>query len=70
MTHPATAEAKAQYLGIYEDNDPSKRLQVIINFNTDFGDYMEWSGGGWYPVKLSNDADKFAANYVVYALTR
>ena len=49
--------------------DPSQRLQVIINFNNDIGDYMEWSGGGWYPVNLSNDAYKFATNYVVYGLT-
>jgi hypothetical protein len=38
--------------GIDENNDSSKRLQVIINFNNDIGDYMEWSGGGWYPVNL------------------
>ena len=69
MTHPATTAAKAQYLGIYKNNDPSQRLQVIINFNNDIGDYMEWSGGGWYPVNLSNDAYKFATNYVVYGLT-
>jgi hypothetical protein len=69
MTHPATPAAKAVYLGIYEDNDPTKRLQVIINFNNDIGDYMEWSGEGWYPVNLSNDAYKFATNYVVYGLT-
>lgn len=35
----------------------------------DIGDYMEWSGEGWYPVNLSNDACKFATNYVVYGLT-
>ena len=69
MTHPATPEAKAQYLGIYENNDPSQRLLVIINFNNDIGDYMEWSGEGWYPINLSNDAYKFATNYVVYGLT-
>jgi hypothetical protein len=69
MTHPDNANAKAEYLGIYEDNDPTKRLLVIINYNNDIGDYMEWSGGGWYPVNLSNDAYKLATNYVVYALT-
>jgi Domain of unknown function (DUF4159) len=69
MTHPATPAAKAVYLGIHEDNDPAKRLQVVINFNNDIGDYMEWSGEGWYPVNLSNDAYKFATNYVVYGLT-
>ncbi len=69
MTHPDGAQYKAQYLGIYEDNDPSRRLQVIINYNNDIGDYMEWSGEGWYPVNLSNDAYKLATNYVVYGLT-
>ncbi|MBL0170347.1 MAG: DUF4159 domain-containing protein [Gemmatimonadaceae bacterium] len=69
MTHPDNASAKAVYVGIFEDNDPTKRLQVIINYNNDIGDYMEWSGGGYYPVNMSNDAYKFATNYVIYALT-
>jgi hypothetical protein len=69
MTHPATREAKAVYLGIYENNDPSQRLQVVVSYNNDIGDYMEWSGGGWYPVNLSNDAYKFATNFIVYGLT-
>lgn len=69
MTHPATRDAKAVYLGIYENNDPSARLQVVISYNNDIGDYMEWSGEGWYPVNLSNDAYKFATNFIVYGLT-
>ena len=69
MTHPARADAKAEYLGIYENNDPDARLMVIINFNNDIGDYMEWSGEGFYAVNLSNDAYKLATNYVVYGLT-
>lgn len=69
MTHPDWAGAKAVYFGIYEDNDPSRRLQVIINYNNDIGDYMEWSGDGWYPVNMENDAYKLATNYVVYALS-
>jgi hypothetical protein len=69
MTHPDNRNAKAIYLGIFEDNDPKRRLMVIINYNNDIGDYMEWSGGGWYPVNMSNDAYKLATNYIVYALT-
>ena len=69
MTHPSSRHAKAQYLGIYENNDPTRRLLAIINYNNDIGDYMEWSGEGWYPVNLSNDAYKLATNYIVYALT-
>jgi hypothetical protein len=69
MNHPQDAGAKARYLGIYEDNDPAKRLVVMINYNNDVGDYMEWSGQGWYAVNLSNDAYKIATNWIVYGLT-
>jgi hypothetical protein len=70
MHHPQNPYYRAEYLGIYEDNDKSKRLAVIINYNNDIGDYMEWSGQGWYPVNFTNDAYKFATNYIVYGLTR
>jgi len=69
MTHPDNSQAKAEYYGIYENNDPKRRLMVIVNYNNDIGDYMEWSGGGWYPVNMSNDAYKLATNYIVYAMT-
>jgi len=69
MSHPDNSRAKAEYLGIYENNDPSRRLLVIINYNNDIGDYMEWSGQGWYPINFSNDAYKLATNYIVYGLT-
>jgi len=69
MSHPANPYYKAVYLGIYERNDRRRRLVAIINYNNDIGDYMEWSGRGWYPMNMSNDAYKFATNYLVYALT-
>ena len=69
MSHPDNANARAKYLGIYEDNDPSKRLAVIISYNNDIGDYMERSDQGWYPVNMANDAYKLATNFIVYGLT-
>jgi hypothetical protein len=60
---------KAQFLGIFEDNDPDKRLMAIVNYNNDIGDYWEWSDEGWLPIELSNQAYKLGVNYVVYALT-
>jgi hypothetical protein len=60
---------KAEFYGIFEDNDPNKRLMVVINYNTDLGDYMEWSDAGMWPVNLSNDAYKFMMNYIIYGLT-
>ncbi|MGE0552460.1 MAG: DUF4159 domain-containing protein [Gemmatimonadales bacterium] len=69
MSYPHDPYLKARFLGIHEDNDPDKRLQVIINYNNDLGDYMEWSGEGWWPVDITNEAYKFAINYIVYGLT-
>lgn len=68
MKHPYRG-VMAEFWGIYEDNDPNKRLIAIINFNNDIGDYMEWSDEGIMPIEFSNEAYKLGVNYVVYALT-
>jgi len=70
MTYPGNPSLKAEFFGIFEDNDPAKRLMVVINYNNDIGDYMEWSGAGWFPVNLTNDAYKLAVNYILYGMTR
>ncbi|RMH14355.1 MAG: DUF4159 domain-containing protein [Gemmatimonadetes bacterium] len=57
------------YLGLYEDNDPAKRLMVIANYNNDIGEYWEFSDVGYFPIDLSNEAYKLGVNYIVYALT-
>jgi hypothetical protein len=58
------------WYGIYEENDPTERLQVIINFNNDIAEYWEFSDRGYYPIDLSNEAYKLGVNYVVYGHTR
>jgi hypothetical protein len=58
-----------EFYGIYEQNDPSKRLQVIINYNIDLGDYVEWSAERLYDKESTNEAYKFMINYVIYGLT-
>ena len=60
---------KALFIGAYEDNDPSKRLLFIANYNNDVGEYWEFSDTGWTPIDLSNEAYKLGVNYIVYALT-
>src|SRR5688500_3876279 len=70
MPYPSRPNIRAEFLGIYEDNDPTKRLNVVINYNNDIGDYMEWSGDGIWPVNVTNDAYKLAINYIVYGMTR
>jgi hypothetical protein len=69
MSYPHDPNLKAVFRGIFEDNDPDRRLMVIINYNNDIGDYMEWSGAGWWPVNTTNEAYKLAMNYLIYGLT-
>ena len=60
---------RAQWLGVFEDNDPRKRLLAVANSNHDLGEYWEFSDTGYMPVDISNDAYKFGVNYVIYGLT-
>ena len=66
--HPYSGEV-SEFHGIFEDNDPSKRLMVIVNYNNDIGDFWEWSDAGFVPIELSNEAYKLGVNYLMYALT-
>ena len=58
-----------EFFGIYEDNDPAKRLLAVVNYNNDIGEDWEWSDTGTIPVDVSNMAYKLGVNYVVYAMT-
>ncbi|MDR1990427.1 MAG: DUF4159 domain-containing protein [Acidobacteriaceae bacterium] len=57
------------FRGLYEDNDRSKRLMAIINYNTDVSQFWEWSGRGLRPFDETNEAYKLGVNYVMYGLT-
>lgn len=58
-----------QFYGVFEDNDPTRRLMVVANYNNDIGEYWEFDGMDWLPIDLTNDAYKFGVNYVMYAMT-
>ena len=57
------------FWGVFEDNDPDRRLMIIANYDNDIGEYWEFSDTGWYPIDLTNEAYKFGVNYVIYAMT-
>jgi hypothetical protein len=57
------------YLGIFEDNDPTKRLMVMLNLNSDLAEYWEYAGTGYFPMDLTNDAWRLGVNYIIYGLT-
>jgi uncharacterized protein DUF4159 len=57
------------FRGIFEGNDPNKRLMVMINFNTDVSNFWEYSASGFMPMEESNEAYELGVNYLFYALT-
>jgi len=69
IVHPMSG-LRPSYYGIYESNDPSRRLMVVANFDNDVPEYWEWSGEGMFPFDASNEAYKLGVNYLVYGLTR
>jgi Domain of unknown function (DUF4159) len=57
------------FYGLFEDNDRNKRLQMIVNYNTDVSQFWEWSGTGLRPIDDTNEAYKLGVNYIIYGLT-
>lgn len=66
MIPPGSVRGNPQFLAM---RDHKGRIQAIVNFNNDIGDFWEWSDQGFVPIDLSNEAYKLGINYVVYALT-
>ena len=62
-------DGKPYFRGVYEDNDPRKRLLMIVNYNTDISQFWEWSGRGFRPIDDTNEAYKLGVNYLIYGMT-
>ena len=60
----------SEFFGIFENNDPKRRLLAVVNYNNDISEYWEWSDESVFPIDMSNEAYKLGVNYMVYALTR
>ncbi|NIR46167.1 MAG: DUF4159 domain-containing protein [Gemmatimonadetes bacterium] len=67
--HPYWPAFESAFYGVFEDNDPQKRLMVIVNYNNDIGESWEWSDTGFLPIDITNEAYKLGVNYIVYAMT-
>lgn len=68
--HPYYRGVKAQFYGIFEDNDPKKRMMAIVNYDYDVSEYWEFSDTGLFPIDLSNEAYKLGVNYLIYSMSR
>jgi hypothetical protein len=68
IVHPMSGQ-RPSYYGVFEDNDRSKRLMLVANFDNDIPEYWEWSGEGFFPFDTSSDAYKVGVNHIIYGLT-
>jgi hypothetical protein len=69
VPHPLVSGIEPGYWGLFEGNDPARRMLAIINHNNDLAEYWEYSDRGFFPVDLTNDAYKLGVNYIIYAMT-
>ena len=68
VPHPLVAVTPI-YRVIFEDNDPSKRVVVLANHNSDLAEYWEYAAQGYFPVDPTNDAFRLGINYFMYGVT-
>jgi hypothetical protein len=68
LPHPSVPVEPA-FFGVFEDNDPGKRMMAFVCYNSDVAEYWEWSGRGYFPVDTTNDAYKLGINFMIYAMT-
>lgn len=67
--NPVFQGVRGQFFGIFEDNDPHKRMMAIVNYDFDVSEFWEFSDQGLYPVDITNEAYKLGINYIVYAFS-
>ncbi len=66
--YPLPPYQPSTFYGVFEGNDPAKRLLLIANYDNDVGESWEWSDRDFIPIDLTNEAYKLGINYIVYAL--
>jgi len=60
---------RPEFWALFEDNDPTKRMYAIANYQNDLSEFWEFSEEGRYLVQDSNTAYKFGINEFIYGIT-
>lgn len=60
---------RPMFMAMFEDNDPTKRMYAIANYQNDLSEFWEHSVDGPYPVDASNEAYKIGVNEFIYGIT-
>jgi hypothetical protein len=68
-TEDITTPYTPEFYAVFEDNDPEKRVMMIINYNFDISEFWEFAATGRAPIVSTNNAFKLGINYLMYTLT-
>ena len=60
---------RPRFLALFEDNDSSKRMLAIANYQNDLSEFWEYSATGRYLVSDNNEAYKVGVNQFIYGIT-
>ena len=60
---------RPEYFGLFEDNDPARRLMAIANYNTNLAEYWQLGGMGFFPIEPMTIGFELGVNYMMYGLT-
>jgi hypothetical protein len=66
--YPALGE-RPIFRAMFQENDPTKRMYVIANYQNDLSEFWEFSEQGAYPIMETNEAYKVGVNQFIYGLT-
>ena len=58
-----------EYFGLFEDNDPGRRLMAVVNYNTNLAEYWQMAGTGFFPIEAENIGFRLGINYMLYGMT-
>ena len=57
------------FRAMYEENDPKKRMQIMVNYQNDISEFWEFSQTGQYAIDETNEAYKVGVNEFMYGIT-
>jgi hypothetical protein len=68
VPHP-TVNVPPKFYGMFEKNDPTRRMIALANHNSDIAEYWEWSARDMFPVHVTSGAYQLGVNWIIYGMT-
>jgi hypothetical protein len=68
VPHP-TVNVPPRFYGMFENNDPNRRMIALANHNSDIAEYWEWSARDMFPVEITSGAYQLGVNWIIYGMT-